>query len=59
MRREYRGKKRVIWDGRDIYTTEGMEQFDADMQKLIDYLIEMAFGKAVARFFREHSEEVA
>jgi hypothetical protein len=55
-RREYREKKKVIWEGRDIYTTEGIEQFDADMRKLTDYLVEMAFGKAVARLAREPSE---
>ena len=33
-RREYRERKKVTWEGRDIYTTEGMEQFDADMRKL-------------------------
>jgi len=46
----------VTWEGRDIYTTEGIEQFDADMRKLTDYLVEMAFGKAVARLGRELSE---
>jgi hypothetical protein len=40
----------VTWEGKDIYTTQGIEQFDADMRKLMGYLIEMAFGKAVARF---------
>jgi hypothetical protein len=56
MRREYRETKRVTWEGRDIYTTEGIEQFDADMRKLTDYLVEMAFGKAVARLARELRE---
>jgi len=48
MSRDYRETKKATWEGRDIYTA-GFEQFDADMRRLTEYLVEMAFGKTVAR----------
>lgn len=48
MKRDYRKVKKVIWKGSDLYTSEGIEQFDADMLELHDYLFQMAFGKKLA-----------
>jgi hypothetical protein len=52
-KRDYRKTGKVIWKGKDIYTTDGIEQFDADMVELIDYLFQMAFGKKLASFVRK------
>jgi hypothetical protein len=49
-KRDYRKAGKVTWKGKDIYTTEGVEQFDADMRDLLDYLFQMAFGKKLASF---------
>jgi len=49
-KRDYRKTGRVTWKGKDIYTIEGMEQFDTDMLKLHDYLFQMAFGKKLVSF---------
>src|SRR5262245_23601952 len=57
MKREYRKTKKVTWKGKDIYTTEGIEQFDTDVRQLIDYLFQMAFGKKLADIAREHKGE--
>jgi hypothetical protein len=38
----------VTWKGKDINTTDGIEQFDSDMLLLQDYLFQMAFGKKLA-----------
>jgi hypothetical protein len=48
MRRDYRKNKKVTWKGKDLYTVDGVEQFDADMRVLLDYLFQMAFGKRLA-----------
>src|SRR5262249_10848700 len=53
MKRDYRKTGNVTWKGKDIYTTDGMEQFNADMVELIDYLFQMAFGKKLASFVRK------
>jgi hypothetical protein len=50
MKRDYRKIRKVIWKGQDIYTTQGMAQFDTDMRNLVDYLFQMAFGKKLASF---------
>ena len=47
-KRDYRKTKTVTWNGKDINTTEGIEQFDSDMLLLQDYLFQMAFGKNLA-----------
>src|SRR5262249_19278490 len=50
MKRDYRKIRKVIWKGQDIYTTQGMAQFDTDMRNLVDYLFQMAFGQKLASF---------
>jgi hypothetical protein len=55
MKREYRKTKKVTWKGKDIYTTEGIEQFDTDVRELSDYLFQMAFGKKLADIAREYA----
>lgn len=47
-KRDYRIGRKVTWARKDIYTTAGIEQFDADMLRLHDYLFQMAFGKKLA-----------
>jgi len=49
-KRDYRKTETVTWKGKDIYTTEGIEQFDADMLQLHDYLFQLAFGKKLATY---------
>ena len=48
MKRDYRKTKRVTWNEKDIFTTDGFAQFDRDMIKLHDYLYQLAFGKTLA-----------
>jgi hypothetical protein len=48
MKRDYRKTKSVTWNEKDIFTTNGLDQFDRDMQKLHDYLYQLAFGKTLA-----------
>jgi hypothetical protein len=50
MKRDYRKTKKVMWNGKDIYTLDGVAQFDADMLALHDYLFQLAFGKKLANF---------
>jgi hypothetical protein len=47
-KRDYRERKKVTWKGKDIYTTQGIEQFETDTRDLVEYLLQMAFGKKVA-----------
>jgi hypothetical protein len=44
-KRDYRKTGMVTWKGKDIYKTEGIEQFNADMLELQDCLFQLAFGK--------------
>ena len=55
MKRDHRKAKKVIWKGKDIYTTQGVEQFDTDMRVLLDYLFQMAFGKKLANMIGEYA----
>ena len=50
MKRDYRKTRKVTWKGQDIYTTQGIQQFDTDMRNLLDYLFQIAFGKKLASF---------
>jgi len=50
MKRDYRKTRKVTWKGQDIYTIQGIQQFDTDMRNLLDYLFQMAFGKKLASF---------
>jgi len=50
MKRDYRRTRKVTWKGKDLYTSEGVEQFDADMLRLHDYLFQLAFGKKLSDF---------
>ena len=50
QKRDYRKTKLVTWKGKDIYTTEGTEEFDGDMVQLHDYLFQLAFGKKLASY---------
>jgi hypothetical protein len=59
MKRDYREIKKVTWKGKDIYTTQGIEQFDTDMRILLDYLFHMAFGKTLASVVREYASELS
>lgn len=48
MKRDYRKTKSVTWNEKDLFTTDGLVQFDHDMVKLHDYLYQLAFGKTLA-----------
>lgn len=61
-KRDYRKTRTVTWKGKDMYTIEGIEQFDSDMLKLHDYLFQLAFGKKLASFasnLRRPSEQTS
>jgi hypothetical protein len=49
----------MTWKGKDIYTTEGIEQFDTDMRILLDYLFQMAFGKTLTSVVREYASDLS
>lgn len=50
QRREFRESGKVLYDGLDIYTNEGLAAYDRDMLSLHDYLFQQAFGKKLADF---------
>jgi predicted RecB family nuclease len=44
LQERYRPHRKVIWAGIDIFSAQGLAQFEADAQEAIDYLGQRAFG---------------
>jgi hypothetical protein len=43
-RRAWRPRKRVLYNGKDIYTVDGFSKFHVEMMELHEYLYRLAFN---------------
>jgi hypothetical protein len=50
-KRDFKRTKKVTYKGKDVFTVEGMTLLDADIDRALEYLTDLAFGKKRTRVY--------